>query len=184
MPHALQIWSGAPRPGVQHILLNLALGNDKSYFENVLATGGSTKLFSQATECLKGGGAQDPSFIVNGFDWGALGEGPVVDLGGGNGYISVAVAKAFPHLRVAVEDLLSNAEPARATISSELQSCVNFLVQDFFRPQLVTDAKANFARMVFHDWPDEDCVRIIQQLMPELERGKKLFVADQILHVC
>jgi 6-hydroxytryprostatin B O-methyltransferase len=35
--------------------------------------------------------------------------------------------------------------------------------------------------MVFHDWPDEDCIRIIQQLMPQLKKRKKMFVADQIL---
>jgi hypothetical protein len=66
------------------------------------------KLFSEAMECLKGGGVQDPSCIINGFDWAALGEGPVVDLGGGNRHISVAIAKAFPRLRIVIEDLPSN----------------------------------------------------------------------------
>lgn len=151
MSDALRVWSEPPRPGARQIPLNLVLENDESYFENALATGGSMKLFCEAMECLKGGGAQDPSLIVNSFDWGALGEGRVVDLGGGNGHISIAVAKAFLHLRVVVEDLPSNVEPARATISSDLQSRVSFLEQDFFQPRLVTNAKAYFARMFFHD---------------------------------
>ena len=139
------------------------------------------KLFSEAMECLKGVGLQDPAFMFNGFDWAALDEEPVVGLGGGNGHTSVAIARAFPHLCVIIEDLLSNAEPAKATISSELQSRVTFLEHNFFQPQLVTDAKAYFTRVVFHDWEDEECVRITQQLLPQLEKGKKLFVADQIL---
>jgi hypothetical protein len=38
----------------RHTPLNLALGNDKNYFENVLTTDGSMELFSEAMECLKG----------------------------------------------------------------------------------------------------------------------------------
>jgi hypothetical protein len=45
----------------------------------------------------------------------------------------------------------------------------------------MTEAKAYFARIVFYDWLEEDCERIIRPLMPQLEDGKKLFIADQIL---
>jgi 6-hydroxytryprostatin B O-methyltransferase len=127
MPDALQIWSEPSRPGFRQIPLNLALGNDKSYFENVLATGRSMKLFSEAMESLKGGGAQDPSFIVNGFDWGALREGPSWTSVGGDRHISIAVAKTFPSLRIIVEDLPSNAEPPKAAIPDELRNRVSFL---------------------------------------------------------
>lgn len=95
MPDALKIWSEPAWPRVRQIPLNLARDNDKTYFENVLASGGSMKLFSEAMECLKGGSAQDPSFVIGGFDWAALGEGPIVDLGSGNGHISIALARGI-----------------------------------------------------------------------------------------
>ena len=180
MPDALQIWSEPAEPHIRQIPLNLALGNDKSFFEN-LDTAGAMETFSSAMACLTGKQTLNLQHMVNGFDWAALGEGPVVDLGGGNGHVSVTIAKAFSNLRLIVEDLPSNAEPARSTIPEDLQSRVSFLEHNFFEPQPMIEAKAYFARRIFHDWPDEDCLRIIQQLMPQLKEGKKLFIADQVL---
>ena len=43
------------------------------------------------------------------FDWGSLGEGVVVDIGGGSGHLSIPVAQEFPQLQFVVQDLLWHA---------------------------------------------------------------------------
>lgn len=120
------------------------------------------KLFSEAMEYLKIAGDQDLSFIVNGFDWAALGGGPVVELDGGNGHIAIPAAKAFTRLQFIIEEPPSNAEPVKAATQSDLPSRVSFPEHHYFKPPPVADAKAYFALRVFHDWLDEDCVRIIK----------------------
>lgn len=43
--------------------------------------------------------------LVLGFDWGSLkDDSVVVDIGGGIGTLSVALAKKYPHLKLVVQD--------------------------------------------------------------------------------
>ena len=35
---------------------------------------------------------------------------------------------------------------------------------DFYTPQLIQGARAYYFRSIFHDWPDKDCITIMQNI--------------------
>ncbi|KAF2679830.1 S-adenosyl-L-methionine-dependent methyltransferase [Lentithecium fluviatile CBS 122367] len=118
----------------------------------------------------------DTSHIVNGFDWASLGSGPVVDLAGGSGNISIMLAEAFPELRFVVQDLATTREAATAQIQAcGLQDRILFEVQDSFEPQAVDHGS------IMHDWEDEEYSKILRQLLPAVENGTKIVMCDKIL---
>jgi len=119
------------------------------------------------------------------FDWAGLGDGLVVDVGGGSGHMSLSVAREFPRLCFVVQDLAKNGASAselmRAAASPAEAARVRFQAHDFFTPQPERDAKAYLLGRVLHDWPDDDCVRILSQLLPGLRRGARLFLVERVL---
>ncbi|KAI1195587.1 O-methyltransferase-domain-containing protein [Nemania serpens] len=105
------------------------------------------------------------------YPWGSLRKGAkVVDIGGGNGHISIGLATKFPSLHFVVQDIspqmLSQAQ-------QQQQDCggrVTFQQHDFFDPQPVEDGSAYFLRQCLHNNSDGDAVRIIRAVVPALER--------------
>ncbi|KAK8016791.1 O-methyltransferase [Apiospora rasikravindrae] len=116
--------------------------------------------------------------LVNGYDWASLPQGSlVVDLGGGHGDAVVAVASKFPHLKFMVQDLPQTI----ATAPKITHLPVEFLAHSFLDPQPVKGAKVYFFRWVFHNWPDKYCVRILQTLIPALEKGSRVLLMDSVM---
>lgn len=174
-PDAMLLYDEPKKPGSNPF--NFANGYEKSLF-GVMQDEDGMALFTEAMKSVEEG--QDAGHFVHGFDWAGLDEGPVVDLGGGNGHISIPIAKAHPRLRIIIQDVEVNKEHAAKLIPAELRDRITFQVQDFFQPQTTnTGAKVFFMRHIIHDWPDEDAARILQQLIPELEKGAKVFICDR-----
>ncbi|KAJ1545574.1 hypothetical protein HK405_007842 [Cladochytrium tenue] len=119
--------------------------------------------------------------VLKVYDWEALGEATVVDLGGSAGYVSVMIAKKHPKLKLIVQDLAS-AEPAfRANNPIELASRVIFQEHDFFTPQTV-QADAYLIKSVLHDWSDKYVTEILQQLLPAMKSGRsRIILIDVVL---
>lgn len=71
-------------------------------------------------------------------------------MGGNFGYVSVAIAEAFPKLKFVVQDLkgMMSAE-ALASVPQSLRGRVELTIHDFFGVQPVV-AKAYLFRHVFH----------------------------------
>ena len=59
----------------------------------------------------------------------------------------------------------------------DLQRRITFTHHDFFEPQPV-QADVYFFRHVLHDWPDADCVRILQALIPALKDGARVLISE------
>jgi hypothetical protein len=118
--------------------------------------------------------------LVSGFDWAGLGEGTVVDVGGGIGSASRALARKFEKLRFVVEDreeVVKNAVVEEEGIKGKIE----FVVHDFFQPQPVKDADVYFFRRVMMEWTDEKCVDMIKALKPALKKGALVQVQDPYL---
>ncbi|KAF8860485.1 S-adenosyl-L-methionine-dependent methyltransferase [Acephala macrosclerotiorum] len=119
--------------------------------------------------------------LIHGFDWASLGEATVVDVGGSSGHASIALANAYPQLKFIVQDLpetISNAPPL-----SEALSCrITFMNHSFFEPQVIKDADVYLLRMILHDWPDVEAVRILQNHVQVLRTRKaRLVIMDTVL---
>lgn len=114
--------------------------------------------------------------VVKGFDWAALGKAKVVDVGGGVGTASKALARAFHLLEFVVQD-----QPdviASATVEHEEAERITFLAHDFFTLQPVKNADVYFFRRVFMEWTDEKAVGILQALKPALKVGSRVLIQD------
>ncbi|KAI0138072.1 O-methyltransferase-domain-containing protein [Hypoxylon sp. NC0597] len=139
-----------------------------------------TRRFAQAMSCWAQINRQVDK-LQSGFPWESLKNGKVVDIGGGNGHISIGLARRFPSLRVVVQDItpqiLSQAE-------EDVSNRVTFQLHNFFDPQPVRDASAFLLYQCLHNYNDEDAIKIIRAVVPALERcsrGTPLLISDVVL---
>lgn len=80
-------------------------------------------------------------------------------------------------------DVVSNAKPGLLSLSdgAALESRITYLAHSFFDPQPVQGAAVYFLRMILHDWPTEDAVRILSQLVPALGKDSRIIVIDSVM---
>ena len=182
LPWAMRNW---PRPPLNK---SDAAGRDFwAIIEQDEPDGRGMGLFAAAMSShMRGMHGSNSMHVVRGFDWAGLGEGVVVDVGGGNGHVTIPVAREFPQLRFVVQDLAKNEGSANELIQAaglDRDDRVRFQPHDFLTPQPDDQVvpKAYFLSRVLHDWPDEDCVRILAHLLPGLKRGAKLFLVERVM---
>jgi SAM-dependent methyltransferase len=102
-------------------------------------------------------------------------------LGGCEGYVSFALAKAFPSLRFIVQDLPNMRAPSLIhPIPEGLESRVELTVHSYFDPQPVT-ADVYFYRQCFHNNSDKYAIQMLQALIPALKPGAKILINDVML---
>lgn len=75
--------------------------------------------------------------LVEDYDGASLGQGSVVDLGGGRGLISIGIVQRVPASRIVVQDLLQIVQPAAAEVPRSLASRVQSIGHEIFTPQQV-----------------------------------------------
>ncbi|KAJ4747133.1 O-methyltransferase family protein [Rhynchospora pubera] len=100
----------------------------------------------------------------------------LVDVGGGTGTTVKVIADTFPGLRCTVFDLPNVVENAP---NSDSFSVVG---GDMF--DNIPTADAILLKTILHDWPDEDCVRILErckEAVESTEKNGKVIVVDMVL---
>ncbi|KAL9083352.1 MAG: hypothetical protein Q9165_008552 [Trypethelium subeluteriae] len=133
--------------------------------------------------------ALSANHILHAFPWSSLPPAStVVDVGGGHGAISLTLAAAFPALRFMVQDraeVVATVQqgPAGRTEWEQLrqEGRVEWMAHDFFVPQPVKGAAVYLLRWILHDWSDAYAVKILRALVPALEPGARLCIAEQVL---
>lgn len=100
----------------------------------------------------------------------------LVDVGGGFGQHSVFFKKKFPHLpgRLIVQDV-----PSTLAHAPKVEG-IEFAVHDFFTEQPVRGAKFYYMRHILHDWTEEDCIRILEKIIPAMS-AESLIVIDEVV---
>lgn len=116
--------------------------------------------------------------LIENYDWASLGKVQIVDVGGGLGHVCFALARAFPSLSFIVQDFESVIEQGQREIPLDIKDRVEFMRHDFFHAQPVRGAAVYLFRSIFHDWPDEACVKILKALVPGLEEGSRVLLND------
>lgn len=100
--------------------------------------------------------------IVSAYDWGALGH--VVDVGGGDGTLMIALLNEYPALRGTVVDLPATAETARKMLDAAgLSRRANAVAGDFLSalPRGAEGAEGYVLSGVLHEWSDDDARAIL-----------------------
>ncbi|CRG88299.1 Sterigmatocystin 8-O-methyltransferase [Talaromyces islandicus] len=124
------------------------------------------------------------SDIINAFDWSTLDRpgSALVDIGGGYGQISQALAKKTQHLSFIVQDLQHVVEHGRQRLPSEFNGRISFEVQNFMEPQQPgRTPDAYLISRCLHNWSDHNCAVILRCLIPRLRKGSKVLIWDSVL---
>lgn len=110
----------------------------------------------------------------------------LVDVGGGYGHDISAFAAKFPSepIRMVLQDqpgVLEEGEARRKQTGQVLDSRIERMPHDFFEEQPVMGAAIYYLHKVLHDWPDKDCVVILERLRDAMAEGSRILVNDCIL---
>ncbi|KAJ7719958.1 S-adenosyl-L-methionine-dependent methyltransferase [Mycena metata] len=109
--------------------------------------------------------------LMEDYPWEKLTPGRFVDCGGGQGYLSVLLAKRFHNSSFVIQDLPEMVpiahknilrDPAAASIVHEGRLLVEG--HDFFQPQ-PRAADVYIFKHIMHDWPDSACVTMLENVV-------------------
>lgn len=173
---------------VDETAYNVAAGTDLSFFQHLRSQPDLEHEFDKymKSQAQVNTGVR-VEHLLEGFPWAALPEGAlVVDVGGGSGTASVAVATAHPTFRLVVQDQavpIENAKKAHAELQAAVARRIRLEEHDFFGPQPVVDADVYLLRTIIHDWPDAESVQILQQLARVLKPGARILIMDMVIPV-
>lgn len=103
-----------------------------------------------------------------------------VDIGGGKGNQCVAVRKQRGPRpgRVIDQDRSEVVQSAQASLEEEK---VEVMAHDFFAEQPIKGARVYHFRQVFHDWPDEDCVKILERTREAMSSSSTLLIDEVVV---
>lgn len=117
--------------------------------------------------------------VLEAYDFSDL--NTLCDLGGGRGIFLIQVLANYPHIRGTVADLPGAVEAAEQAISeAELKDRCKAITCNFLKEAPPT-CDAYFLVNVLHDWEDEACRRILENLARSMNTGSKLLVVEYLL---
>ncbi len=115
--------------------------------------------------------------LVQGFD-SSLDDVLLVDVGGGMGHDLQELKEK--HQSLPGKLVLQDRPEVISTLSSA-GSVFEPAAHDFFTPQPVKNARAYYLHSVLHDWGDDDCVKILEQLKPAIKAGYSKVLINEII---
>ena len=112
------------------------------------------------------------------YDWETLGEATVVDvcvkvifheiktltklqIGGGLGHDSIAIAKAHPNMHCIIRDFEHLDFKFQNSCPQELKNRVSFQAHNFWEEQTVKGADVYMFKRIFHDYSDKYAPKIL-----------------------
>jgi hypothetical protein len=103
-----------------------------------------------------------------------------LDVGGSVGTMVLALMQANPDLRGAVLDLPAVAEAASAEARSRgLADRFEFIAGDFFEDVPTSDLY--ILKHVLGNWPDDACLKLLQNCHASARSGSRLIIVDNVL---
>ncbi|KAI0816531.1 S-adenosyl-L-methionine-dependent methyltransferase [Xylaria sp. FL0064] len=103
----------------------------------------------------------------------------LIDIGGGEGYDIAEFHRRFPNApgRLILQDL-----PLVINSIQDLTPKVERQQHGFVQPQPIKGARCYYFRSIFHNWPDADCVKILQNIAAAMTPGySKLLMSEFVL---
>lgn len=105
----------------------------------------------------------------------------LVDVGGGHGELTVAIAVQHPHVRAIVLDRQDAQAGAQALLAANrLEGRVRFVTGDFF-VDVPAGADCYLLKSILHNWDDTDCQRILRCCADAAAPGARLLLVERVL---
>lgn len=176
---AMKKWPGSEEP--TETAVNHAFEQSLPWYDYLQSVPEKARRYNLAMKLHSGNEGFSVGHTVRGYAWGELGEATVVDMGGNQGFVSFAIAEAFPKLKFVVQDTEGMRKPeAMGPMPAHLEEKVTRTVHDFFEPQTVV-ADVYFFRWIFHGFSDKYNIMILRALRPALRKGAKVVINDGTL---
>ncbi|KAG9200679.1 hypothetical protein G6514_006698 [Epicoccum nigrum] len=165
---------------------NAAFDTDLPFFDHIAQDEARMQEFAAYMRHVRSSDGLNLDHLIAGFSWRNLREGGlVVDVGGSTGGTAIALARAFVHLSFTVMDFPANAESGRTMVGESqppsISSRITFQGHDFYEPQPITGADVYLLRMILHDWPDAEAVKILKNLVVAMDAKSRIIIMDTVL---
>jgi len=126
--------------------------------------------------------------VIHEFPWKELGNGATVcDVAGGVGNISLQLAKAYPNLRLILQDLPERIQQAKNEVwpkecpEAIAERRITFEPIDFFKSSPVPDCNVYFLKNIIHDWPDAESIKILSGVKKAMAPHSRVLLHEYIL---
>jgi hypothetical protein len=126
----------------------------------------------------------DPGFypvedrLVSGFD-SKVSDVLLVDVGGGLGHNLQEMAAK--HQSLPGKLVLQDRPEVVSSLGASAQGVFVPTSHDFFTAQPIENARAYYLHSVLHDWGDDDCVKILEQLKSAMKPGYSKLLINEII---
>ncbi|KAF2836623.1 O-methyltransferase A [Patellaria atrata CBS 101060] len=143
------------------------------------------KIFGMA---MLGGGRVFGTAHLYDFPWADLGNGTIVDVGGGVGGFCLQLSQIYPDLNFVVQDRAPVLEQAKNTIwprenpEALDRGRVTFTPHNFFESNPVKNADVYWLRYIIHDWSDDYCVEILSAIRESMGSNSRILICDQVMN--
>ena len=178
---ALEKWQGSDDP--EHSAWNFHHGTDIGFYQSVMQHPERVRRMGGAMTYWSCGAPEAARSTALQYPWSEVagGKGTLVDVGGGSGHISIAVAEQHPGIECIVQDLPGASDAGKAALSTHLEDRVKFAIHDYNDPQPVKNADFYLFSMVFHNLPDESVKTVLGKLVPALKPGARVLWCDRVI---
>lgn len=106
----------------------------------------------------------------------------LLDVAGGSGCFSIALARRHPQMRCTVMELEQVANLAQGYIAEHgVADRVDTLVADMFTDPWPQGHDAAFFSNIYHDWDRARCLRLTQKAFDAIPRGGRIFIHEVLL---
>lgn len=106
-----------------------------------------------------------------------------LDVAGGSGCYSIAMATRFPHMDIAIMELPAVCQIIpEYTSQYDLQDKIKLIEADMFKDAWPLGFDAHFFSNIFHDWDAEKCRQLAQKSFAALPSGGKIFLHESLIN--
>ena len=175
---AMQKWPHSGEP--TETGFNIAEQTSDAFYQHLARDTERSRRFGGGMRFMTQGSLYDINHLIDGYDWGALDRpgGCVVDVGGGHGGVSQALARATKHLKFVVQDLEGTVAEGTKLLPPDLSGRVEFMSHDFFKEQPIQHADVYFFRFILHNWSDKYAAQILEKLIPAMKHGSRVVIYE------
>lgn len=117
--------------------------------------------------------------VLNAYDFSPC--GVVADVGGGHGHLLAAILTAVPRASGILFDLPAAVGGAPEQFAAAgVADRARVVTGSFFEPLPFT-ADTIVLKHILHDWPDTDCMRMLERIRDAISPGGRMLVVDMVV---